>query len=621
MNKKNGLRILFLMGIVILGSLLVASASASLGIQANFPQLHISPLINRFQHEQNTYGYNNTHGCNVCNNLSPVAYVPQKHPIMSKESWTQRNEAIENLPKVGINPELRAGVYPSSFSLLGYIPSYSDRDQGQCGNCWVWGCTAPIEVAHYVQNGVPDRLSIQILNSNYNGGSGSHWACCGGSELLFQNFYSAQGKFIPWSNSNADFRDGARSCSMGTSVPASSISTTPNYPITFIQWHEIQTAGVGTDQAISNIKSYLYAKKAVTLGFYLPDFTPFWDFWDANSGNWDPGQYCGKPDGAYPGGHEVTVVGWDDTSNSWIVLNSWGTDTAHPDGTFKMKMDMNYDCANGGSYSYDFGYFDVTFTNQITAPTVANGIGATLITTNSARLNGEVTNTGGERPTVHIYWGTQDGGTNPANWGHDENLGVKPEGAFYKDISGLTPNTPYYYRCLAINSGGSSWAASTTSFVTPNLAKLIGADEMACSNPAPGGYFCLARFQAVGTGNVNTLKVKTSGTGNVKVAIYADSSGTPGNLLNKLDSGSPVIAGWNSISIPPTAVIKDNYYWLAFESDNSIVCYSKSSGLFYYKAAPYASFSFPSTAGSGFYYSTAVTALIAGWNVAPIAPK
>jgi len=28
-----------------------------------------------------------------------------------------------------------------------------------------WGCTAPIEVAHDIQNGVLDRLSIQYLNS------------------------------------------------------------------------------------------------------------------------------------------------------------------------------------------------------------------------------------------------------------------------------------------------------------------------------------------------------------------------------------------------------------------------------------------------------------------------
>ena len=296
--------------------------------------------------------------------ISNPYYIPQKHPIMSKDAWNQRTKAIINLPKTWIEPESLAKVsYPSSFSLLSHVPyTPSERDQGSCGDCWVWGCTAPIEVAHYIQNGVHDRLSIQYFNSNYNNGSGSNWACCGGWEILFQNFYSTQGKFIPWSNSNASFLDGSRKyCSDGTNVSSSSISISPNYPITSIQWHEIQTAGIGTTQAIRNIKHYLYLNKAVTLGFYLPDFKPFWDFWKSNSSNWDPDCYCGLPDGAYPGGHEVTVVGWDDSTDSWIVLNSWGADSAHPDGTFKLKMDMNYSCANGGYSSYGFGYFDVAF--------------------------------------------------------------------------------------------------------------------------------------------------------------------------------------------------------------------------------------------------------------------
>ncbi len=307
---------------------------------------------------------------NFGNILGHNTYAPQKHPIMAKDAWNQRTQAIKNLPKAGISPEGLVGVsYPSSFSLLSHIPYLgSERDQGSCGNCWVWGCMAPIEVAHDVQNGVLDRLSIQYLNSNYNGGSGYGWACCGGWESGFQNFFSTKGKFIPWSNSNAYYQDGGRQCSAGTSVPASSISTTPNYPITSIQWHEIQTSGVGTTQAISNIKSYLYANKAVTLGFYLPDFQPFWSFWSSNSGNWNPDSYCGQVQGAYPGGHEVTVVGWDDSTDSWIVLNSWGIDFAHPNGTFKLKMDMNYNCANGGSYSYSFGYFDVAFSNSNLPP-------------------------------------------------------------------------------------------------------------------------------------------------------------------------------------------------------------------------------------------------------------
>ncbi|MDD5311412.1 MAG: fibronectin type III domain-containing protein [Dehalococcoidia bacterium] len=101
-----------------------------------------------------------------------------------------------------------------------------------------------------------------------------------------------------------------------------------------------------------------------------------------------------------------------------------------------------------------------------TAPTVTNSTGASNIKDTSAKLNGQVTSTGGENPEVHIYWGSVDGGTNPANWAHDENLGVKAAGSFSKDISGLFDVFDYYYRCFASNSAGSAWAPSSAKFIT-----------------------------------------------------------------------------------------------------------------------------------------------------------
>jgi hypothetical protein len=97
---------------------------------------------------------------------------------------------------------------------------------------------------------------------------------------------------------------------------------------------------------------------------------------------------------------------------------------------------------------------------------VTNSIGATAITACMAKLNGNITSTGGVNPTVHIYWGDNDGGTDPSSWDHDENLGIRPAGTFYKYISGLKPGRTYYYRCSASNSAGSSWADSTAIFAT-----------------------------------------------------------------------------------------------------------------------------------------------------------
>jgi len=109
-------------------------------------------------------------------------------------------------------------------------------------------------------------------------------------------------------------------------------------------------------------------------------------------------------------------------------------------------------------------YVEIDYT-LVGVPTVTNSIGASNVSTTSARLNGEITSIGGEIPTVLIYWGDNDGGTNPAGWDYVEDLGIQ-SGTFYKDISGLNSGTGYYYRCYASNSYGSDWADSTTSFLT-----------------------------------------------------------------------------------------------------------------------------------------------------------
>ena len=335
---------------------------------------------------------------NFGNHYGPVDLGATKHltqpPIISTNAWLMHSRGIAALSqKAAITSPsllrfLTTAKYPKSMSLLSFVPYIpSERDQGSCGDCWVWGCTVPIEIAHRIQNGISDRLSIQFVNSNYRGDSGSS-ACCGGWEGSFADFYSAQGKVIPWSNTNANFRDAAQYCSDSSSVSSSVISTVPYYPITSIQWHLIPTRGSGIDQdqAINLIKALLNVNKAVTLGFYLPDFTPFLSFWGTDSGIWNPDPYSGLPAGKYPGGHEVTIVGYNDSNSSnryWIALNSWGTNKAHPDGTFKLKMDMLYNCSNDGYSSADFGYFDVVFGGNTppTTPSVPVGINSTAVGT------------------------------------------------------------------------------------------------------------------------------------------------------------------------------------------------------------------------------------------------
>ncbi|MEA1966210.1 MAG: C1 family peptidase, partial [Euryarchaeota archaeon] len=268
--------------------------------------------------------------------------------IMHPDSETLREwiESYNAAPKVNISGE---GVMalPDAYSVLGRLDyNATERNQGSCGNCWVWAATGCMEVAHDVENDVFDRLSIQYLNSLYYDGTGDGYACEGGNLDMFVDFYSVNTTFaIPWNHTNASWQDGGGGTS--TTVPADSISTTPHYTITRIEETTITTQGVGDTTAIDNIKSVLASDNAIWFAFYLPtdsDWAVFQTFWNNNAETdlWSPDYSCGhtweEPGG---GGHAVLCVGYNDTDPNnryWIMLNSWGASANRPNGLFRMNM-------------------------------------------------------------------------------------------------------------------------------------------------------------------------------------------------------------------------------------------------------------------------------------------
>ncbi len=107
-------------------------------------------------------------------------------------------------------------------------------------------------------------------------------------------------------------------------------------------------------------------------------------------------------------------------------------------------------------------------TSAITLPSVTNGSVAG-IQAKSASLAGQVTVTGGEAPNVTLFYGPANGGTNAASWTQTLALGLQT-GTFSQAVTGLAPNTVYYFTSRAVNSAGTNWAAVPGSFQTPPLA-------------------------------------------------------------------------------------------------------------------------------------------------------
>jgi hypothetical protein len=281
-------------------------------------------------------------------------------------------ELRDKAERANIDPETvekylsAPGAHYDLLSHLNYVPG--DRDQGYCGNCWVWAATGITEVALDVQEGIYDRLSIQYFDSCWT----TDYACCGGFIDWYADWTELEGYVLPWSNTNAHWQDWGKSCSDGSSdVACGTISTTPQYVITKCDDLIISTTAVSSATAIANIKAILHSNKGVWFGFWLTDWYGtggFSDHWNnyGESAIWDPP--TGGTWGTGSGAHAVLCVGYDDTDPDnpyWIVVNSWGTTASRPNGIFRLSMNMDYDgtYTYGGStfYSFEFATLDVEF--------------------------------------------------------------------------------------------------------------------------------------------------------------------------------------------------------------------------------------------------------------------
>jgi uncharacterized protein (DUF2141 family) len=91
------------------------------------------------------------------------------------------------------------------------------------------------------------------------------------------------------------------------------------------------------------------------------------------------------------------------------------------------------------------------------------------------------------------------------------------------------------------------------------------------------GYIVATKYTLSQAGTVTQVAVYAIQSGNVKAAIYADNSGTPGNLLAANNVVTAVRAGWTTISIGPVSLAAGTY-WIAFNQDTNYIRVYKSGG-------------------------------------------
>jgi hypothetical protein len=523
----------------------------------------------------------------------PVLTAPgaMSRPLLSRGEWLRMIRELETAPNSTMGYEQRTAVsYPSSFSLLGYVPSYDQRNQGSCGNCWAWACAGLTEIAHYAQSNILDRLSIQYLNSNFEGGSG-RWACCGGNIGDYLNFYNSEGKFVPWNNLNAQYQDGANHCchycSAGvctttsccsqtgcggvghSSVSASSINESPNYPINAIPNYYYLNHGITQDQAIDTIKSVLTQNKAMVFSFYLPSaaaWNSFENIW-YSGGIWDPATYCGQPVSAGSGGHAVLCVGYDDASDTWIMLNSWGP-RGRGDGTFRVKMHMNYDCSNDGDYSYWFEGFDVTFVSNgaPATPSIPSGPSSGVSGT-SYSYSTLANDPDGDQVKYTFDWGdvttSETGMVNSGTEATASHTWTVPAGT----------TTTFNVRARATDSKG----LSSTDWSNPITVSITGPPntDWRSGRTTPG-----ATNWKVNNANSIYVDVDTAAAGFTATPLYFTSLGGSGSQYNAQGISGiysatatgfrTYLRNWNGASLSPAQAKSNKWYvqWLGVPTTN-----------------------------------------------------
>ena len=186
-------------------------------------------------------------------------------------------------------------------------------------------------------------------------------------------------------------------------------------------------------------------------------------------------------------------------------------------------------------------------------PSVIND-GATDVGFTDATLNGTVVTTGGASTEVSVYWDLTDKGTTKDNWDNSHSFGPTGEGSLATNVTGLSSDTPYYYRFYATNTHGEDWSAAstyTTEYQGPPSVTNNGATGVGLTDATLNGT------------------VVTTGGASTEVSVYWDLTDKGTTKEDWVNSYSLGTAGEGSLATNVTGLSPETPYYYRFYATNT----------------------------------------------------